>query len=82
MLSDLHRKPNTVNWVYKVKYLLSSLGFYEVWLTQGVGNKKMFLSGLKLRLDDNFIQNWDSRLTDSSRAIFTAYFPILIIYCT
>ena len=53
MLSDLHRKPNTVNWASKVKDLLSSLGFYEVWLTQGVGNKNMCLSELKLRLNDN-----------------------------
>ena len=67
MLSELHRKPNTVNWASKVKDL-SSLGFYEVWLPQGVGNKNMFLSELKLRLNDNFIENWDSRLTDSSRA--------------
>ena len=74
MLSDLHRKPNTVNWASKVKDLLSSLGFYEVWLTQGVGNKNMFLSELKLRLNDNFIQNWDSRLTDSSRANFYCLF--------
>ena len=60
----------TLNWASKVKDLLSSLGFYEVWLTQGVGNKNMFLSELKLRFNDNFIQNWDSRLTDSSRANF------------
>ena len=72
MLSDLHRKPNTVNWASKVNDLLSSLGFYEVWLTQGVGN--MFLSELKLRLNDNFIQNWDNRLTDSSRANFYCLF--------
>ena len=63
MLADLHSKANTVNWASKVKDLLSFLGFYEVWLTQGVGNKNM-----KLRLNDNFVQNWDSRLTDSSRA--------------
>ena len=36
MLSDLRRKPNSVNWASKVKDLLSSMGFYEVWLTQGV----------------------------------------------
>ena len=72
MLSDLHRKPNTVNWAYKV--ILSSLGFYEVWLTQGVGNKNMLLSELKLRLNDNCIQYWDSRLTDSSRAKFYCLF--------
>ena len=51
LLSDLHRKTNTVNWASEVKDLLSSLGFYEIWLTQGVGNKNMFLSELKLRLN-------------------------------
>ena len=44
------------------------LGFYEVWLTQGVGGCKRFLSVFSQRLTDTFIQNWRSRLEDSSRA--------------
>ena len=55
MLSGLHRKPNTVNWASMVKDLLSSVGFYVVWLAQGVGNKNAFLSEMKLRLKDNFV---------------------------
>ena len=74
MLSDLHRKPNSVNWASKVKDLLSSMGFYDVWLAQGVGNKNVFLSEMKLRLKDNFVQNWQSRLADSSRARFYSLF--------
>ena len=74
MLSDLHRKPNSVNWASTVKELLSSMGFYEVWLAQGVGNKNVFLSEMKLRLKDNFVQNWQSRLADSSRARFFSLF--------
>ena len=74
MLSDLERKPNTINWASKVKDLLSSLGFYEVWLAQGVGNKNAFLSEVKLRLRDNFVQNWNSRLSESSRARFYSSF--------
>ena len=42
LLSVLRRKPNTVNWASKVKDLLSSMKFYEVWLAQGVGNKNDF----------------------------------------
>ena len=74
MLSDLHRKPNSVNYASKVKDLLSSMGFYEVWIAQGVGNKNVFLSELKLRLKDNFVQNWQRRFADSSRARFYSLF--------
>ena len=36
-------KPNTVNWASKVKDLLSPMGYYEVWIAQGVGNKTAFV---------------------------------------
>ena len=52
------------------------MGFYEVWLSQGVGNKNVFLPEMKLRLKDNFVQNWQSRLADSSRARFYSLFSI------
>ena len=42
LLNDIVNKPNCVNWVSKVKILLSSLGFYDVWVNQGVGNKRAF----------------------------------------
>ena len=35
-----------------------SLGFNNVWLDQGVGNYGGFITVLKQRLMDNFIQNW------------------------
>ena len=70
MLSDLDRLPNKVNWASLVRNLLMSLGFNNVWLDQAVGNYKGFITVLKQRLTDNFIQNWHSRLEDTSRAIF------------
>ena len=73
MLSELERKPNTVNWASKVKDLLSSMGFYEVWIAQGVGNK-MHLSDMKTTLKDNFVKNWRSRKDDSDRARFYCLF--------
>ena len=42
MLSDLELFPNKVNWVSLVRHLLMSLGFYQVWLNQGVGNIIIF----------------------------------------
>ena len=45
-----------------------NLGFNHVWLNQGVGNKNQFLNLFKQRLKDNFIQKWNTNLTNSSRA--------------
>ncbi|MCG8093252.1 MAG: hypothetical protein JAZ17_06420 [Candidatus Thiodiazotropha endolucinida] len=70
MLRDMESRPNTVNWASLVRHLLMSVGFYEVWLQQGVGNYTAFISLFKQRITDIFIQNWHARLDDSSRAIF------------
>ena len=70
MLQDLETFPNKVNWASLLRDLLRSSGFYEVWLQQGVGNQNAFVSLFKQRVTDNFIQNWHSRLENSSRAIF------------
>ena len=70
MFSDLERRPNATSWASLVKNLLFSLGFNEVWMQQGVANYNIFISLLKQRLTDNFIQNWQERLDASSRAVF------------
>ena len=70
LVNDLVLRPNKRNWASLVKDSLSGLGFYEVWLTQGVGDVKLFLSLLKQRLKDTFIQNWYQRIQDSTRASF------------
>lgn len=70
MLNDMELRPNTVNWAALVRHLLLSLGFYEVWLNQGVGDYNIFISLLKQRLTDIFIQNWRARLEASTRANF------------
>ena len=50
--------------------MLFRLGFYEAWYNQSVGNEALFLSSLKQRLKDIFIQEWHTRLQETSRAIF------------
>ena len=47
-----------------------SLGSNNVWLQQGVGDFNGFMSELKQRLTDNFVQNWSARLENSPRALF------------
>lgn len=68
--NSLDANPNKTNWVSKVKVLLSQLGFYEAWLNQGVGNTKLFLLLVKQRLRDNFAQNLNATIHESSRSLF------------
>ena len=70
MIRDIEELPNKANWASLVRDLLASLGFREVWLAQGVGNVSAFLSVLKQRLSDTFMQNWHDRINNSSRANF------------
>ena len=68
MLSDLEILPDKVNWASLVRHLLLSLGFYEVWLNQGVGDYAKFISFCTQRLNETFetfIQNWRARLENS-----------------
>lgn len=68
MLNDLEKYPNKLNWAFSVKSLLESMGFNNVWLAQGVGDMNLFLAIFKQRLSDNFIQGWNDRIQNSTRA--------------
>ena len=70
VLNDIEELPNKTNWASLEGHLLISLGFFEVWVSQGVGNIDIFISVLKQRLTDNLIQNWQERLDISTRARF------------
>ena len=79
MLQDVEAHPNQVNWAVLVRNLLAELGFYEVWIQQGVGNYNVFISLFKQRLTDNYVQNTIARLQTHSRARFFQFvwiFPI------
>ena len=70
MLLDINRLPYKVNWTSLLRDLLMSLGFYNVWLHQGVGEINGFMSVLKQRVTDFFLQNLSERLENPSRALF------------
>ena len=52
---DCENNIRVKNWCSLLKQLLCTLGFYEVWLFQEVGNASVFLSYVKQRLSDQFI---------------------------
>ena len=47
MMVNIENKPYCVNWASKLSDLLSNLGFYGVWLNQGVGKKDIFSAEFK-----------------------------------
>ena len=69
-LRDINILPNKLNWASEVRDLLFRLGFNEACYNQSVGNEALFLNSLKQRLKDIFIQEWHTRLQESSRDIF------------
>ena len=54
--------------------MLCNYGFHEVWIAQGVGHTNTFISIFKQRVNDTFIQQWYSRLENSTRASFYRVF--------
>ena len=70
LVNNFNIFPNKVNWVKLLHGLLGELGFMEAWIQQNVRNKRVFLSLVKQRLQDIFIQNTNARLNDSFRARF------------
>ena len=60
-------KQGPLNWVYKIRELLNNFGFSYVWLHGGVGDEKMFLSELKLRIIDCYKQSWNEKINTSVR---------------
>ena len=57
MLKNLDERGKTC-WVTHVKNTLFSLGFGFVWLQQGVGCEKSFISIFKQRMSDIYMQEW------------------------
>ena len=64
MLYELDNR-GKVTWATGVRRCLSSYGFYYVWVNQGVGCTKMFLSSFRQRLIDCRWQEWDSHVQQS-----------------
>lgn len=61
------------NWLLNVKHLLFSLGFGEVWYSQNVTNKRLFLDIFKQRLQDCFQQDCNAFFSTSSKCVLYRY---------
>jgi hypothetical protein len=52
-------------WANDIKLLLNRYGFTYVWLQQGVGNKKEFITAFVQRVKDCYLQEWHETLSNS-----------------
>jgi hypothetical protein len=78
-----------LNWVYFIRTLLNECEFTYIWETENVNNTEWLKCVVKQRLLDQFVQNWQTSLSDSSKALnykifktkfeFEEYFNILNI---
>ena len=67
LYEDMLQCQNCCNWLCQVKSILLSLGFGDVWYSQHVNHIEWFLKCVKMRLTDNFIQERDTILDNSSK---------------
>jgi hypothetical protein len=56
-------------WASEIRELLSKMGFYYVWVNQGVNNIDVFLEEFKQRLIGQFAQEWESTVRGKERYI-------------
>ena len=56
---------------------MQSTGLYEAWVNQGVRNVNVFISLVKQRVFDMFVQNWNTDINKSTRA--SVIFCMLIL---
>ena len=54
-------------WASEIKLLLYRYGFGYVWVSQSVGNIEVFLSLLKQRLGDTYLQEWHTELSNNGK---------------
>ena len=55
------------NWVTKLKFVLRSNGFGNVWENQGVANESYFIKAFVLRLKDQYMHEWNDTIALSTK---------------
>ena len=67
-------------WASRVRELLCETGVNCVWLQQGVGDVMQFLTLLKQRLVDMFIQEWSGAIRDKDILLYDNYQTVKAIF--
>ena len=65
-------------WVTDLEQLLFSNGFGHVWISQGIGDKELFLKAMVLRMTDIARQTWSNEINTSSKVSTYKEFKTLL----
>ena len=76
------KKSNCLNWASRVKQLLSTLGFFAVWVNQGVGNKNVFYVFLNKDYKQIVPKDGQADLQNQAEQTFIHYVLLLNISFT
>ena len=68
------------NWVSKLKIILQRNGFGYVWENQSVVNKFQFIKTFVKRLKDQYLQDWNETVTNSSKLSTYVQFKQCFMY--
>ena len=60
-------------WIKYIKHILDSTGFSDIWLNQSTNLSKHTHLLVKQTLKDNFLQDWNSQLQNSSKGNNTIF---------
>ena len=57
------------NWLLSIQRVLDELGMSHLWLSQNVYSHSSFKNIVKRCLQDQFVQNWRSKIYESSSCL-------------
>lgn len=59
-----------ISWTKNLKEIFDSLGYSNIWITQGDGlNEKWVVKTIERKLQDQFIQKWEQDINNSSKGL-------------
>ena len=70
LTEGLEKNENIVNWASKVKTLLQRTGFYDVWLFPDSVVVTKFILILKMRVRDQYINEWNQNRVRKTRVLY------------
>ncbi len=66
LLHTCHTENNKISaWINNIEYILCNIGYNYNWISQSA-NQKCFKHNVKSRIQDQFLQNWNSLVNNSS----------------
>lgn len=81
LLYAKHVNGKESKWLKNLKSILDDSGYSNIWMNSQVVNENWLIKSLKLKLTDQFQQNWESTCNNSSKGVIYKLFTNLEFRC-